>query len=113
LFEKESEISYPSVLLFLKTYLVEPLLPSVTEVRVSEVDLENYDQLLSARQAHPIHPGDHSVPGPFGHPDHISRWDEVVPVPVPVPLPEPVPPGLSEKAVAHERMQEPEAGGTL
>jgi transposase len=92
LFEKESEISYPSVLLFLKTNLVEPLFPSATEVRVSEVDLENYDQLLSARLGHPVHPGDQSAPGHCGHPDHISRWDEVVS------------PGLSEKAVAHARM---------
>jgi hypothetical protein len=65
LFEKESEISYQSVLLFLKSHLGELSAPSATEVTVSEVDLENYDQLLSS---HPTHP------------DHINPWDEIVPL---------------------------------
>jgi hypothetical protein len=60
LFEKESEISFHSVLLLVESVSVS--VPSATEVIVSEVDLENYDQLLSA------------------HPTHINLWDEIAPL---------------------------------
>jgi hypothetical protein len=71
LFEKESEISFDSVLLLLRSHLVEPM-ASATEVTISEVDLENYDQLLSG----PYH-ADHA-----DHADHITPtpWDEIVPL---------------------------------
>jgi hypothetical protein len=71
LFEKELEISSHSVLLFLKSHLGKPSAPSATEVIVSEVDLENYDQLLSAHPTHPTH---------AAHPGHITLWDEIVPL---------------------------------
>jgi hypothetical protein len=74
LFEKELEISSHSVLLLLKSHLGKPSAPSATEVIVSEVDLENYDQLLSAHATHAVHP-DHP-----DHPDHITLWDDIVPL---------------------------------
>jgi hypothetical protein len=45
----------------LKSQLVEPSAPSATDVIVSEVDLENYDQLLSAHT----------------QPTYITPWDEI------------------------------------
>ena len=63
LFEKESEISFHSVLLLVESVSVS--VPSATEVIVSEVDLENYDQLLSAQPTHPT---------------HITLWDEIDPL---------------------------------
>ena len=70
LFVKESEISSHSVLIFLKSHLGEPSLsvPSATEVTVSKVDLESYDQLLSAPPTQPTQP------------DQITLWDEIVPL---------------------------------
>jgi hypothetical protein len=65
LFEKELEISSDSILLYLKS-LGELSAPSATAVMVSEVDLENYDQLLSA-------PSAQQTP-----PDHNNPWDEIV-----------------------------------
>ena len=70
LFDKELEISFNSVLMFLKSHVGEPSAPLATEVNVSEVDLENYDQLLS---------------GHLEHPDCITLtpwtpWDEISPL---------------------------------
>lgn len=72
LFEKELEISSDSVLLFLKSLgeLGEASAPSATEVMVSEVDLGNYDQLLSAHV--------HSAHIQQTPPDHNNSWDEIV-----------------------------------
>jgi len=46
LFEKEAEISYHSVLLLLEAHRFSQSVPAATEVLVSAVNLESYDQLL-------------------------------------------------------------------